>query len=606
MQRKHWLLSASLVGIFMLIFAATALADTIYTVQSGDTLNKIARRFDTSVQAIAQANNIVNPNYIYVGQQLTIPDGNNPPPTTQPPTPTPSDGGNPETYVVQAGDTLSRIAARFGVTLNALAQANGIANPNYIYVGQVLTIPGGGSNPTPQPTQPATIQPTSQPPQPTPTPSTGNPTTYVVQYGDTLVSIAQRFNVSLSALAQANGIANPNYIYVGQVLTIPGTGGEPQPTPTQPPPTAIPTQTSPPPTAIPTQTSQPQPTATSQPQPTATATQPPQPTATNEPPPPDPLGGFHLGGQTHTFANPGLMQDTGMTWVKFQHKWTPGESGDVVAGRISAAHNQGMQVLLSMPGANVYPTSIDFDAYVDFLGSVAALPDPPDAIEVWNEMNIDFEWPAGSISPQQYLDRMLKPGYTAIKNANSSIKVISGAPAPTGFFGGGCAANGCDDKPYMEELARLGAGQYMDCIGVHYNAGATSPNATTGHPADSGDGHYSWYYQPTIDVYFNAFGRAIPICITEIGYVSGEDFGGSLPPNFWWADGTSLREHANWLAEAVARARNSGYVHMFIVFNVDFTYYDPAGDPQAAYALIRPDGSCPACLTIETAARYPR
>ncbi len=584
MQRKHWLLSALLVGIFTLIFVATALADTVYTVQYGDTLSKIARRFNTSVQAISQANNIVNPNYIYVGQQLTIPDGNtNPPPTSQPPAPTPPatppPSGNPTTYVVQSGDTLSRIAARFGISLNALAQANGITNPNYIYVGQVLIIPGTGGNPTPQPTQPPNPQPTQPPaPQPTATPpSTGNPTTYTVQYGDTLAGIARRFNVSLAELARVNGITNYNYIYVGQVLTIPGTGGNPQPTPapTQPP----------------------------NPQPTAVPTQPPapQPTATSVPPPPNPGSGFGLGGQTHTFANPALMKDTGMSWVKFQHKWSPGESADVVAGRISSAHAQGMKVLLSMPGANVYPSSIDFDGYVAFLGNVAALSDPPDAIEVWNEMNIDFEWPAGTISPQQYLDRMLKPGYAAIKNANPNVMVISGAPAPTGFFGGGCAANGCDDKPYMEELARLGAGQYMDCIGVHHNAGATSPSATTGHPADSGNGHYSWYYQPTVDVYYNAFGRSKPICITEMGYVSGEDFGGTLPANFGWANGTSLQEHADWLAEAVTRARNSGYVRMFIIFNVDFTYYDPAGDPQAAYALIRPNGSCPACAPIKAA-----
>lgn len=585
MQRKHWLLSAVLVGILTLIFAATALADTIYTVQYGDTLGRIAQRFNTSVQAIAQANNIVNPNYIYVGQQLVIPDNGNPAPapTTQPPAPTPPPtGSNPATYVVQAGDTLSRIAARFGVSLNALARANGITNPNYIYVGQVLTIPGGGSNPTPQPTQPPAPQPTATQtaPQPTPTsPSTGNPTTYVVQYGDTLASIARRFNVSLSELAQVNGITNPNYIYVGQVLTIPGGGNPaPQPTATQP---------------------APNPTAT-QPAPQPTATQPaPQPTATNVPPAPNPGSGFGLGGQTHTFANPALMKDVGMTWVKFQHKWSPGENANVVAGRINAAHSQGMKVLLSMPGANTYPSSIDFDGYVAFLGAVAALPDPPDAIEVWNEMNIDFEWPAGEISPQQYLDRMLRPGYAAIKNANPNIMVISGAPAPTGFFGGGCAANGCDDQPYMQELARLGAGQYMDCIGVHHNAGATSPSATTGHPADS-SGHYSWYYQPTIDVYYNAFNRSKPICITEMGYVSGEDFGGSLPPNFAWANGTSLQEHADWLAEAVTLARNSGYVRMFIIFNVDFDYYDPNGDPQAAYALLRPNGSCPACETIKT------
>ena len=79
------------------------------------------------------------------------------------------------------------------------------------------------------------------------------------------------------------------------------------------------------------------------------------------------------------------MAAAGMTWVKFQHKWGEGNNPNDLAGRINNAHAAGFKVLLSIPGANTYPESINFGAYVDFLAGVAAL--GPDAIEIWNEMN---------------------------------------------------------------------------------------------------------------------------------------------------------------------------------------------------------------------------
>ncbi|MEJ2751057.1 MAG: hypothetical protein P8183_24600, partial [Anaerolineae bacterium] len=90
--------------------------------------------------------------------------------------------------------------------------------------------------------------------------------------------------------------------------------------------------------------------------------------------------------------------------------------------------------MLSIPGSSTYPESINFEEYVQFLAGVAAL--GPDAIEVWNEMNIDFEWPAGQIDPAGYVNNMLAPAYNAIKSANPNVMVISGAPAPTGFDNG--------------------------------------------------------------------------------------------------------------------------------------------------------------------------
>lgn len=130
-----------------------------YTVVSGDNLSRLAARFGTTVAAIMSANNITNANIIRVGQQLWIPGTEAAPPTTTPqptetaqPTPTDSSGGF--YYTVRPGDTLSAIAARFGVTLSALIQANNITNANVIRVGQQLWIPAGGGTPEPAPTTP--------------------------------------------------------------------------------------------------------------------------------------------------------------------------------------------------------------------------------------------------------------------------------------------------------------------------------------------------------------------------------------------------------------------------------------------------------------------
>jgi LysM repeat protein len=127
------------------------------------------------------------------------------PPTAVPPTaaPVPTTGpstGGTVTYIVQLGDTLYSIARRYGTTVEAIAAANSITNPNLIRVGQQLTIPTSGS--------------------PAPPPSSGG-TIYVVQPGDNLFRIALRYNMSYLYLASYNGISDPSRIYVGQVLKIP-------------------------------------------------------------------------------------------------------------------------------------------------------------------------------------------------------------------------------------------------------------------------------------------------------------------------------------------------------------------------------------------------
>lgn len=148
-------------------------ASGIYTVQPGDTLSGIAGKFGTTYQKLAAINGIGDPNRIYPGQVLKV-EGN---------------ASLENTYYVQAGDTLSGIAAKFGTTVNALVTRNNIANPNIIIVGQKIYI-GGSSN------------------------------AYTVKSGDTLSGIASAHGTTWQTLAAKNHIANPNVIYVGQTIQI--------------------------------------------------------------------------------------------------------------------------------------------------------------------------------------------------------------------------------------------------------------------------------------------------------------------------------------------------------------------------------------------------
>lgn len=153
-----------------------------YTVKSGDTLSEIANRSGVSVDNLVKWNNIKNKNIINVGQILKLKA-----PVTAKPQPKPSG----KTYTVKSGDTLSEIAAKHGMTTNALANLNGIKNANLIYPGQVLNVTG-------------TAKVADK--------------VYTVKSGDVLSVIAQRLGVSVNHLTSKNSIKNANLIYPGQKL----------------------------------------------------------------------------------------------------------------------------------------------------------------------------------------------------------------------------------------------------------------------------------------------------------------------------------------------------------------------------------------------------
>lgn len=161
------------------------------TVKKGDTLGAIAKKYRTTVQELADINQIENPNLIYPGQILKIITN-----STIPGSITGKTGAM--IYIVKSGDTLSQIAENYGVTVEQIIEANIIENPNLIYPGEKIRI-----------TQ-SSIKNSSE----------FNSSYYTIQRGDTLWKIARKYGVSVKYLVNLNGIQNPNLIYPGTVLKI--------------------------------------------------------------------------------------------------------------------------------------------------------------------------------------------------------------------------------------------------------------------------------------------------------------------------------------------------------------------------------------------------
>lgn len=156
---------------------------TEYIVVRGDTLTKIALQFDTTVERLVQENNISNPNLIFPGEVLRITNVDNPVRTIE--------------YIVQRGDTLSRIAREYGTTVQEIVEENNISNPNLIFPGQIIRI--GTVNYDRYDTL---------------------HTIYRVRRGDTLSAIAREYGTTVADLADINDIQNVNRIYIGEVLRI--------------------------------------------------------------------------------------------------------------------------------------------------------------------------------------------------------------------------------------------------------------------------------------------------------------------------------------------------------------------------------------------------
>lgn len=188
-----------------------------HIVQRGDTLQVIAQRYGLDWRTLARVNNIANPHLIYAGQALIVPvtGGQDvapvviptaqPAPTVQRPIERLTSQRQFGIHIVRTGESIERIAERFGVNPDALLDLNSFNVGTRLYAGDVMLIPASSS---------------SAPVVTTPTPTAGA-LQHVVQRGETLAIIAARYGRTVAQIVGANGILNPNRINVGQILIIP-------------------------------------------------------------------------------------------------------------------------------------------------------------------------------------------------------------------------------------------------------------------------------------------------------------------------------------------------------------------------------------------------
>jgi hypothetical protein len=312
-----------------------------------------------------------------------------------------------------------------------------------------------------------------------------------------------------------------------------------------------------------------------------------------------------VGGYVSDFSEPVLqkMRDAGIIWIGADLPFYTVSTGTVTAQRtlaqtlITAAHDKGFKILLRVSGnvSDMIGKSDNYnEEYAEFVGYVAAF--KPDAIQVWNAQNLDLFWRMDKLNPTAYIE-LLRDAYTAIKEANPDVMVITGAPAPTGAQSDFPGQIMNDDLYYQgmaEAYAAVGE-PIADCLGVDYVEGIVPPDQTSG---DSRDDYPTRYFPTMLRRAYTPFQEiGLPVCITELGYLSPDGLPNPLPSAFQWGEDTTADQQADWLAGAIkiASELSSIQIRMVMIWRVNGVPQNPY---MTGYAIIRPDGICPACDTI--------
>ncbi len=220
------MLAFLLAGIFVITSIQSATANEVYIVKPGETLSQIASRYGTTVANLRRLNNLPNANFVWYGQRLLINTGGASTNVSQ-------GAVGFGSYRVRPGDSLSAVALRHGLSVTQLARMNGISPLRWLYKGQVLRVPVSSA-----PVQAATAAaPVSQV-------GAGSQVVegfrrYTVRPGDSLFRLARSHGISAARLMSINGLTLTRWLYVGQVLLLPGAPAA-APQPAQPVPALLP------------------------------------------------------------------------------------------------------------------------------------------------------------------------------------------------------------------------------------------------------------------------------------------------------------------------------------------------------------------------------
>ena len=328
------------------------------------------------------------------------------------------------------------------------------------------------------------------------------------------------------------------------------------------------------------------------------------------PPPPPPSSGFGYGMQAHLWGVPmekplDMVRGAGFNWVKQQLRWewvekngkgqfewrTPDLIVDLAAAR-------GLKVLFSVTAAPQWANGgnpvtsppLNPNDLADFFRAMATrYKGRVGAYEVWNEQNLSCaEWGCKPVNAADYVN-LLRLSYQAIKAADPSAIVISGALTPTGWNDGTTAI---DDVVFLDQMYAAGLKNYCDAIGAHPNGFDNPPGDWVDRSTDSNaqmKGHPSFYFrraEQLRDIMVKYGDGNKKMWITEVGWTTLNQ-----NPDYAYGAHTSEAEQAQFLVDAIKMAKNWGWVQALFVWNLNFQTVVPPSDEKYPYGIVRSDWS---------------
>ena len=307
----------------------------------------------------------------------------------------------------------------------------------------------------------------------------------------------------------------------------------------------------------------------------------------------------------------GLLKGAGFSWAKVQLRWEeleiqPGNiHWNVIDPIVNEAKAQGIHLLLSVVTAPLWARPATTDLTVpgppgdpkDYANFVSAIlqrhKGKVDAIEVWNEQNLWYEWggKGKKIDAAQYVD-LLKTAYAAIKAVDPNVIVVSGALTPTGVDDGDTAI---DDVRYLDMMYAAGLKNYCDVVGAHPSGYNNPPDDTptqTSVTSTGFKGHWSFYYR-RFEQYRAVMERygdgEKKLWFTEFGWASSAN----PPAGYEYARDNSEDDQSKYLARAFQIAEEKGYIGTMFLWNLNFAPGAEPGDPfaKAAFGILGRDWS---------------
>ena len=305
-----------------------------------------------------------------------------------------------------------------------------------------------------------------------------------------------------------------------------------------------------------------------------------------------------------------ILKEAGFTWAKVQLRWEELEPEqdtihwNVIDPVVNEANAQGVRLLLSVVSTPRWarPASTDFSVpgppaqpqnYARFISAILERHTGKiNAIEVWNEQNLWYEWGGkGKMNAADYI-ALLKAAYTSIKAADPEVTVVSGGLTPTGVDDGVIAI---DDVRYLEMMYAAGLKDYCDVVGAHPSGYNNPPDDTPAKktvPSTTFKGHWSFYYL-RFEQYYAVMERyndgQKKLWFTEFGWASCSN----PPEGYNYARDNSEQDQAKYVVRAFQIAREKGYVGVMFAWNLNFAPGAEPGDPFAkrCFSILRPDWS---------------